>query len=251
MDNNLNSLLIPPDGYVSSAPHVGVGEMNVTKRRKIMDDNMHLMDGMCFINGMPCLHPYNGTSDFNLVAYHERSKHEGKDEAVHFFIDDYRFRDAVWYSLEKTTHALKKFDIIFAPDLSLWRNAPTEFFNVKNVFRSRFVAAYWQRLGLNVIPVASWGGMDSFAYCFDGLPEKSVIAVSGMGNRKSSDSFNRWCHGVRRLEEEKNPSRILVYGEKTEVRGLTTPLTFMESFITKRFRNGEKNNGRARQRALG
>lgn len=216
-----------------------------------MDDNIHLMSGMRFINGMPCLDAYKETIAFFHVAYHERSKHNGKGEAVHFFTDDYRFRDAVWYNLQKTTESIKKFDYVFAPDLSLWRNMPTEFFNFKNVFRSRFVGAYWQSKGIKVIPVASWGGLDSFAYCFDGLPERSVIGVSAMGIKRSKSAFIRWLYGLRRLEEEKNPKHILVYGDKVDLTELSTPVSFMESFISKRFRNERKQNAGAGERTLG
>ena len=64
----------------------------------------------------------------------------------------------------------------------------------------------------------------------------SVIAVSGMGNKKSVDAFNRWCHGLRRLEEAKSPILIIVYGEEVEVQGLHTPTKFILCFIQDRIR---------------
>lgn len=240
------------DGFGVCPSFINQNEgMKTTKRRKIMDDNIHLMSGMRFINGIPCLDAYNGSVAFSHVAYHDRTKHEGKGEALHFFLDDYRFRDAVWYNLQRMTESIKKFDFVFAPDLSLWRNMPTEFFNIKNIFRSRFVAAYWQLNGMKVIPVASWGGLDSFAYCFEGLPKNSVIGISAMGVKKSNLTFARWLYGLRRLEEEKNPSLILIYGDPVDLNGLSTPVIFMESFISNRFRNGRKENGRTGERTLG
>lgn len=53
----------------------------------------------------------------------------------------------------------------------------------------------------------------------------SVIAVSGMGNRKSADAFNRWCNGLRRLEDATKPILIIVYGEEGEVQGPTLLLS--------------------------
>lgn len=64
----------------------------------------------------------------------------------------------------------------------------------------------------------------------------SVIAVSGMGNRKSADAFNRWCNGLRRLEDATKPILIIVYGEEVEVQGLHTPLKFIPCFIQERLR---------------
>ena len=48
-------------------------------------------------------------------------------------------------------------------DLSLWRDLPTDFYNRENVFRTRFVGAYWQICGYSVIPTASWGNLSSFS----------------------------------------------------------------------------------------
>lgn len=206
------------------------------KRRKVMDDNMHLMEGMTFSDGYPQLSSYSGSVDFEAVAYSDRKRHDGHNQAAHFFLDDYRFRDAVWYNLEYTTYTLSKFDYLITPDLSLWRDLPTEFYNEKNVFRTRFIGAYWQMAGYKVIPTASWGGLSSFAYCFNGLPDDSVIAVSGMGNRRDGNAYSRWCYGMRRLEQEKKPSLIMVYGREVEVPGLHTPLKYIPDFISTNLR---------------
>ena len=171
-----------------------------------------------------------------VVSYKDRKRHCGKNEAVHFFLNDFEYRDAVWCNLERTTYSLNKFDYLFTPDLSQWRDLPTDFYNRMNVFRSRFIGAYWQKCGFKVIPTASWGDLSSFVYCFEGLPKHSVIAVSGMGNRKNADAFNRWCYGLRRLEEAKVPTKILVYGDEVEVQGLHTEIKFIPCFIQKRLR---------------
>ena len=124
------------------------------------------------------------------MSYKERAKHDGKNEALHFFLNDSEFRDAVWCNLERITYSISKFDYLYTPDFSLWRDLPTDFYNRENVYRTRFVGAYWQNCGFNVIPTASWGDLASFSYCFEGLPIHSVIAVSGMGNNKSVDAFS-------------------------------------------------------------
>jgi hypothetical protein len=213
--------------------------MPLKQKRKKMYDNMHLIDGMTFTTtGLRCpqLAAYTGSTDFITVSYQERKKHDGKNEALHFFLDDYRFRDAVWCNLEYMTYSISRFDYVYTPDLSLWRDLPTDFYNRGNIYRTRFIGAYWQKCGYNVIPTASWGDLSSFSYCFDGLPTYSVIAVSGMGNRKSEEAFNRWCYGLRRLEEAKAPVLIIIYGEEVEVQGLHTPLKFVPCFIQEKLR---------------
>lgn len=221
-DANGNSLLLKKIPY--------------TKRKKLMDDNMHLMEGMRFHNGYPIIEPYIGSSDFSIVAFNERNKQEHTNSCLHFFLDDYRFRDAVWYNLERITYEISTFDYVFTPDFSLWKNLKTEFYNQKNLYRTRFVGAYWQLCGFNVIPTASWGGLESFAYCFEGLPENSIIAVSAMGARQNKAAYDLWCYGIRRLVLEKKPILILIYGEPFEVPETGTPYKFLPTFVSKHFR---------------
>ena len=216
----------------------GLTMLPIRQRRKKIHENMHLMEGMVFTRNLhyPQMDPFTGPTDFITISYKDRAKHDGKNEALHFFLNDTEFRDAVWCNLEHTTYSLCKFDYLYTPDFSLWRDLPTDFYNRENVYRTRFVGAYWQNCGFNVIPTASWGDLDSFSYCFEGLPIHSVIAVSGMGNRRSVDAFNRWCYGLRRLEEAKAPILIIVYGEDVDIQGLHTPLKFVPCFIQERLR---------------
>ena len=212
------------------------------QRRKRIYNNMHLMEGMTFTNknGFPQLSPYTGSTDFEVVSYIDRKKHSGKNQAVHFFLDDYKFRDPVWNNLEFSTYTLNKFDYCFTPDLSVWVDLPTDFYNKENLYRTRFVGAYWQLCGYNVIPTASWGNMDSFSYCFEGLPNNSIIAVSGMGHHTSKGAEFLWHYALKELERQKNPTMILIYGEEETIPNLSTPLQFIQCFISKRFRNGTK-----------
>ena len=208
------------------------------QKRKQIYDNMHLMDGMTFTSThqFPQMEAFTEGTNFECVSYTERNKHTGKHQALHFFLDDYKFRDAFWCNLEYTTQSIWKYDYLFTPDLSLWRDLPTDYYNKQNVYRTRFIGAYWQTCGYKVIPTASWGDLNSFSYCFEGLPMNSVIAVSGMGNMKSTDAFNRWCYGLRRLEEAKKPILIMVYGQEVKVPGLNTPMQFIPDFISTKLR---------------
>lgn len=208
-------------------------------RQKRIYENMHLMSGLAFVGKdlFPQMQPYTGSVNFELVSFAERNNHSGKNEALHFFLDDYRFRNAVWEKLEKTTHDIAKFDYVLTPDLSLWVDVPTDFFNKINVFRTRYIGAYWQRCGFNVIPTASWGNMDSFSYCFEGLPDKSVIAVGGMGHNHCPAVKRLWLYALHELEQRKHPTLILIYGEEEELPGMSTPVKFIPCFISRRFRN--------------
>ncbi len=218
-----------------------IGKNSENKRHKRSLDNMHLMEYLTFVNGVAQVAPYNGRTDFEPVAFTDRNRHDGKNQIVHFFHDDYKFLNRVWRNLDATTMTLSKFDCLFAPDFSMWRDLPSEQPNRNNVYRNRFVTAYWQHCGYNVIPVASWGGIDTLSYCFDGLPTHSVVAVSCTGNRKSTSDFGYWCYALQRMEEKLSPTQIIIYGAEMDVSGIHTPLKFIPDYITTHFRkNGKK-----------
>ena len=68
---------------------------------------MHLMHNMTFTpSGYPQMTAYTGTTDFEVVPYSEWRQHDGHNQALMFFLDDYRFRDPLWFNLEQTTFVL-------------------------------------------------------------------------------------------------------------------------------------------------
>ena len=242
MKQEMHNLFSPKELYLAEHDPNGhsrrIDSIPKYQRRKRIYNNMHLMEGMKFTdkNGFPQLAPYNGTTDFEAISYSDRKRYSGKNQAVHFFLDDYKFRDAVWNNLDYSTYALHKFDYYFTPDLSVWKDLPTDFYNKENLYRTRFVGAYWQLCGYNVIPTASWGNMDSFKYCFEGLPEYSVIAVSGMGHHDSKGDEILWHYALQELERQKHPVMIIVYGDEESIPNISTPIKFIPCFISKRFR---------------
>lgn len=166
----------------------------------------------------------------------------GKDTALHFFLDDYKFCK-IWDNLELITSKIQKFAYVFAPDYSLYVDAPSKQMNIQNVYRSRFIAAYWQKCGLQVIPVASWGDANSLKYCFEGLPEKSIIAVCGIGHSFCQAADILWHHAVKQLIAQKQPTRLIVYGGKyPDSLSSLLPVTYIPDHITKNFRSNENTN---------
>ncbi len=206
-----------------------------------MYDNMHLADGMEMVEyhgvEIPLLKPYVGTTEFEYQPFSKWRKLDGKGQAIHFFMNDNEFRTAVWGKLENATYNLRKFDALLTPDFSMYVDMMS-FYGLQAVFMTRFVGAYWQKCGYEVIPTASWGNVDSFKYAFVGLPANSVIAVCGVGNKHHKSSFELWKLAIQRIEAELTPIMIVVYGEPTEVSGIRTPMKFIPDYITTHFRYG-------------
>jgi len=208
-----------------------------TERRKLEQNNMHLMEGMRFDKrtSFPVLEAYQGEVDYTYVSYPKRKSAKPKETLLHFFAQDYQFR-AIWDKLDSVTMDLKDFAVRTTPDYSMWTNVP-EYYNIDSVFKSRFCGAYWQQHGYSTIPTASWGDKSSFRYCLAGLPRHSVLAVCGTGIM-DKESFELWSYGLHAVEDELAPIKLLVYGEPKDVPGLQTELIFIPTEINK-FRSYE------------
>ena len=145
----------------------------------------------------------------------------------------------VWNKAEFYTYALKKsHPNLIAPDFSQYADQ-SKALNVFNLYKNRFITAYWQQNGLNVIPSASWGNADSFEYCFEGLPQNSVIFVGALGVKHDKDCVKLWRYGIEELERQLHPTMILIYGNDVEPPQIDTPVKCYESFLSK-FKGGYK-----------
>lgn len=248
MNEHRSSLFTGKDRYFLDHTDTGKSilfqQLPESLQLRMKCDNMHLTDGMLFTekNGIPQLAP-NHSADTNveLFAYSNRNKHKDNAWGIHFFNYDYKFLRAITIGLERTTSAIMNCDLVFAPDCSLFVDAPTPFINKQNIYRSRFAAAYWQLCGLNVIQTASWGDANSLKYSFEGLAENSVTAVCGIGHDFCKSAKTLWLYAIKTLVDTIYPSKLIVYGgQKDSLPDLGIPVQYIEDFITKRFRNNGK-----------
>lgn len=215
-----------------------------SEQRKLRCDNLHLLGKIRKFtdNGIPILQPYNPESlPYQWFSYRERSKHGTVPWGVHFFLPDYQFKKAITSDLERTTMALSRCDVVMTPDCSLYVDLPTPYYNYQNIYHTRFAGAYWQSCGFNVIQTASWGDADSLKYCFEGLAENSVTAISGIGHNRSSAARLLWTYAIKELLRQKSPTKLIVYGgREDDILELGIPVIFISDYISKHFRNHEK-----------
>ena len=239
------SLFTAKEMYVMSTTKGGHSplyyELSLTERRKLIYNNMHLALGMKYSepNSFPIMEPYNGRVDYDYCSFSERNRCRGEGQALMIFEDDYKFSHLLWDRLEQTTITLSKFDCLFTPDFSLYVDAPLHL-NRDSVYKSRFDGAYWQKCGFNVIPTASWAGVNSFPWCLEGLPQHSVIAVCGVGVSWSRAAMELWLYGLRQVESRLSPTTIIIYGKEIEIPDISVPVMFIEDHITKNYRNGKE-----------
>ena len=74
-------------------------------------------------------------------------------------------------------------------------------------------APTYQQCGITVIPTVSWGLPQSYHFCFNGIEEGSVVAVSTVGVRTEKDFF---LQGYNELLRRIKPSAVICYGKPFE-----------------------------------
>ena len=164
---------------------------------------------------MPQLEP-NSFLPKNVISFNEKNSVKNiADSWIDHFIDDHNF-ECEWNNPVRYIQLFKRAagvitaDFSLLPELSLAQN-------IWNCFRNRVLAYYYQKNGINVIPVASWMDEDTFSWCFDGLPENSTIAVSSNGVLIDDYSFNIFVLGIEELQRRLHPSNLVVCGKKIKI----------------------------------
>lgn len=164
--------------------------------------------------GIPTIKPTQTYGDklLRLCDFNDVKNH--KDYICHFYYDDYKFMN-VWRDPDNCVKRLRKFKAVIAPNFSLYTDFPRAI-QILACYRRQWCAAYWQSLGIDVIPCAMWGDKKSYDYCFLGMPKNSVISVSTVGvsndlewNGKNGDMFR---DGYNEMLKRLEPTKILFYG---------------------------------------
>ena len=148
-----------------------------------------------------------------LVPYRQRIRaNEPLDDgAVHFFVDDYRF-ETVWSRPWKALEAIRPYTTLLTPDFSLYRDWPL-MLQLWNVYRNRWCGRFWQEQGFTVIPTVSWSTAVSYDFCFLGVPQRSVVAVSAVGvNLDAPLEYRLFVDGFTEMVRRAEPLMVLSYG---------------------------------------
>lgn len=131
-----------------------------------------------------------------------------KQKTIHFFVHDYRFEN-VYSNPTNAVLKLKQYYALCTPDFSLYMDMP-HVLQMYSTFKNRWCGAYWQSMGLNVIPTISWSDEKSFDFCFEGVEKGSIVAISTHGNKKCKEEF---MLGYNKMLEILEPCAILCYGK--------------------------------------
>ena len=133
---------------------------------------------------------------------------------VCFYLDDYKF-DGVRGIWQKSADALKilsHFAGVVTPDFSTYQDFP-EPIKLYNTYRMRAFGYWLGKNGISVVNNVRWGTPETWRYCFDGIPQNSVVAFgTGGGSPGKLIDRKRFEEGLEELVRTLLPHTILVYG---------------------------------------
>lgn len=179
--------------------------------RKSQLDNLHLKKFVNFADGyeMPTLKACN-IIPTSLVSFNAALTAKDHNQCVHFFIDDYQF-ERIWNLPDRYVECLKQFQCVIAPDFSQYTDMPYPQ-RMWNNYRGKFIGAWLQSQGVTVIPNVTWSLPDSYEYCFDGIPQQSVIAINSTGAARYGLTRFLWLRGYREALSRLRPLAVIRYG---------------------------------------
>ena len=181
-----------------------------------------------------------------LVPYRQRIRANDPlaDGCVHFFLDDYRF-ETVWNRPFKALEALRPYRTLLTPDFSLYRDWPL-MLQLWNTYRNRWCGRFWQEEGFTVIPTVSWSTTVSYDFCFLGVPQRSVVAVSAVGvNLHNPLDYRLFVDGFAEMVQRLEPQVALSYGRlPAACHDLAEVVTYPTRWTNIRAaRRGRRRNG--------
>ena len=180
--------------------------------------------------GMPLIRKQNiDFENMELLGFNNARTSKDTNKFLHFFLDDYQFY-RVWNELKGNGEIIKEFAGALSPDFSLYLDYPISL-QIYNTYRNRYCGAYWQSLGVNVIPTIGWSDEKSFEFCFDGVEKGSIVAVGTVGVINNKDAKELFIKGYNEMLKRIEPSKIIIYGN--EIEGLEGNKIYIKPFTSK------------------
>jgi len=133
---------------------------------------------------------------------------------VCWYIDDYKFDGprGIWHDSSCALKVLRHFAGVITPDFSTYQDFP-EPIKVYNTYRMRAFGYWLGKNGISVFNNVRWGTSESWRYCWDGIPENSIVCIgTAGGSPKKLIDRKRFEEGLNELVRILRPHTIIVYG---------------------------------------
>lgn len=184
---------------------------------------------------MPVIEPEEHVPE-DLIGFNYALTAPDKASGIHFYIDDYQF-ERVWNQPDFYLDKLTEFDCMLTPDFSLYTEMPIAM-KIWNTYRSRLIGQMAQRKGIIVIPTVSWCEAETFSFCFDGLPKRSILSISTIGVKNDDKNFAMWKAGVDEMIRRLKPKTLLIYGGEVDYDFGKIKTVYFKNKVTERMKKG-------------
>ena len=144
-----------------------------------------------------------------FLSYVNTKKNDdtNKNKTIHFFTYDWLFEN-VYEKPELAMEKLKQYYAVLSPEFSLYWDMPKAL-QIFSTFKNRWSGAFFQKHGMKVIPTVCCAGDDSYDFCFDGIEQGSVVAVSTYCREEYKHEFMK---SYNKMIEVIKPTGIICYG---------------------------------------
>lgn len=182
---------------------------------------------------IPCIAPVDEIPKIDRWIEFEVAKKKrvkNPNEGVHFFEEDSQF-ETIWNFPDRYGEALSKYGVVIMPDFSTYLELPKAV-RIYQKYRMHWIGAYWQEMGLTIIPTIRTGLEEDWKWTFDGYPTKSIVAVSNVGCNQILWKKREWIRGYYKMLELLEPTKILFYSNSYP-EGLDGNIEFIKYNIRK------------------
>lgn len=143
---------------------------------------------------------------FNYVATTKKNR---QTTGVNFYLWDHQF-ERVWNYPKRFAQVLNKFGCVIAPDFSTYIDFPRAV-QIYNHYRSQWCGVFWQQHGATVVPNIQFSDEDSYDWCFDGVPEGGIVAISNVGCMNNKESRQLFMKGYNEMLTRIQPKEVLFF----------------------------------------
>ncbi len=209
---NLSEIEVSPKFFIdenetSNQEKIAYENQKQEKKLKIVRNEFKMVGKY----GMPLIRKQNIDLDKIELWNFTKAKsndEENKHKTIHFFTYDWHF-DSVYEKPEMVMEKLNQYYALLSPEFSLYWDMPKAL-QIYSTFKNRWCGAFWQKQGMRVIPTVCCAGEESYDFCFDGIEQGSVVAVSTYRREQYKNEFMK---SYNKMLEVIKPSVVICYGD--------------------------------------
>lgn len=166
-----------------------------------------------------------------LLPFDKAIRSRQYESFVHFFIEDYQF-ERIWNQPNKYVPLFRKFNGIIMPDFSVYYDMPLPMIRW-NIYRNKFIAAFMQSHGIDVIPNVQIVEPQLWEDAIAGIAPNGVIAINCMGVKRRYFARRLLVNQIDFIIRELQPIAIVAYGNDCILKQFDNVINFENNHITR------------------